>query len=87
MICTKARNGAPCIAYMVASESITTASIRAQCTARRTRIMPSAAPTERTARIQKIVSSAMKSVFVPPCPAAARTWLMRCRHSLWRAFP
>ncbi len=55
---------------------MTTASMMAQCTARRTRIMASAAPTEATARIQKMVSSATKSVLVPP---AARTPLT-CPH-------
>ncbi len=52
MTCTKARNGAPCMAYMTARESITTASISAQCTACRTKIIARAAETARTARIQ-----------------------------------
>ena len=73
MICTKARNGAPCIAYMVARQSITTASMMAQCTACRTKIMASAAPTEMTARIQKTVSVAIESALVPDGAVAART--------------
>ena len=52
--CTMARNGAPCMAYMTARDSITTASISAQCTACRTRIMASAAATASTARIQNM---------------------------------
>ena len=52
MTWTKARNGASCMAYMTASESMTTASMSAQCTACRTTIMPTAAETDITARIQ-----------------------------------
>src|SRR5215475_8863101 len=52
MICTAARNGAPAVRYRTASESITTASSTAQCTARGDRIIASAAPTETTASIQ-----------------------------------
>src|SRR6185295_3118382 len=51
MICTKARKGAPCMAYMVARQSIT------------------------TARMQKMVATAIESALVPD-GAAARTWLM-----------
>ncbi len=53
MIWTNARNGAPCIAYIAARQSITTARNSAQCTACRTRIIPKAAPTAAAARIQK----------------------------------
>ena len=53
MIWTNARNGAPCIAYIAARDSITTASSSAQCTACRTQIIAIAAPTDITARIQK----------------------------------
>ena len=53
MIWTNARNGAPSIAYIVARQSITTASMMAQCTARLTRIMATAAPPARMARIHQ----------------------------------
>src|SRR5215475_10340833 len=52
MICTAARNGAPAVRYRTASESITTASSTAQCTARGDRIIPSAAATETIASTQ-----------------------------------
>ena len=67
------------MAYMVARQSITTASIRAQCTARLTRIMASAAPTEATARIQKRVSRAITSVLVPEPPGSESSVLTPVR--------
>ena len=54
MICTAARNGAPAVAYRTASDSITTASSTAQCTAREAMIIPSAAATETTASSQNV---------------------------------
>src|SRR5882757_8549017 len=76
MTWTKARNGAPCMAYMTARESITTASMSAQCTACRTKIIASAAATASTARIQNMASSKSGSRLVPPAPPFARTWLI-----------
>src|ERR1017187_1398699 len=68
---TKARNGAFCKAYRTASESITTASSTAQCTARLATTMPRAATTARTASTQKAVDSAADAApltaSTPPC--------------------
>src|SRR5258708_4772120 len=76
MICTNARNGAPCMAYMPARISMTTASRTAQCTASLVMTMPSAAATATMA----ITHQAATSVLLAALPASTIEWaIMRLR--------